>query len=137
MKKNCIRLTALLLVVWSCLAMPIHAVTYASDYLDGYLINVYTSGKTIYTDFEVYGTGRMTKIGASSIRVYKYPYGLQNVVNIKTEYTTGMSAENVYDYGNTIQYTGEPDTDYMVVVTIFARNSSGSDSRTETYYVST
>ncbi len=137
MKKNYIRVTVLFLAVLLCLAMPAYAVTYASDYIDGYNIKVYASGKQIVTDFEVDATGKMTKVGASSIKIYEYPYKDENLVNTKTEYSTGMTATNCYGYGNTIKYTGQSDMDYMVVVTIFARNASGSDSRTETHYVST
>ena len=79
----------------------------------------------------------MTKVGASSIKIYEYQYKDENLVNTKTEYSTGMTETNCYGYGNTIKYTGQSDMDYMVVVTIFARNASGSDSRTETHYVST
>ncbi len=79
----------------------------------------------------------MTKLGASSIKIYEYPYNSSDIVNTKTEYSTGMTTTNSYSYSNTITYTGESNTKYKVVVTVFARDSSGSDSRTEIYYVST
>lgn len=137
MKKNSIRFFVLCLAALLLFTMPINALTRASDYIHDYTIGVYTSGQKIYTDFNIDATRKMTKLGASSIKIYEYPYGSENLVNTKTEYSTGMTATNSFSYSNAIAYTGESNTKYKVVVTVFARDASGSDSRTETYYVST
>lgn len=137
MKKRSIRFFPLCLVVLMLLTMTISALTRASDYIQYYDIDVYTSGQKICTDFSVDATGKMTKLGASSIKIYEYPYGSGDLVSTKTEYSTGMTQANSYTYSNTITYTGESNKKYKVVVTVFARDASGSDSRTETYYVST
>ncbi len=137
MRKCSIRILTLCFAVALLLTLPISALTRASDYIHGYVIDVYTSGQKIYTDFKIDATGKMTKLGASSIKIYEYPYGSGDLVNTKTEYSTGMTTTNDYSYSNTITYTGESNKKYKVVVTIFARDASGSDSRTETYYVST
>lgn len=137
MKKCKIRVFSLILVLLFMLAMPASALARASDYIQYYRIDVFTSGQKINTEFSLDASGKMTKLGASSIKIYEYPYSSENLVSTKTEYSTGMTTTNSYSYSNTITYTGESNTKYKVVVTIFARDASGSDSRTETYYVST
>ena len=137
LKNYKIRILTLCFAVVLLLTRPINALTRASDYIHGYAIDVYTSGQKICTDFSVDATGKMTKLGASSIKIYEYPYGSGDLVSTKTEYSTGMTQANSYTYSNTITYTGEANKKYKVVVTIFARDASGSDSRTETHYVST
>ena len=137
LKKYSVRVLALCFAVLLVLTMPVSASARASDYIRNYTINVYTSGQKICTEFNVRATGEMTKLGASSIKIYEYPYGSGDLVNSKTEYSTGMTTTNDYSYSNTITYTGESNKKYKVVVTIFARDASGSDSRTEDYYVST
>ena len=47
----------------------------------------------------------------------------------------GMSDYNAMAYLNVISCDCDPGTEYKVVVTIFAVNSAGRDSRTHTYYV--
>lgn len=137
MRKNSTRVFVLCFAVLLLLTTPVCALARASDYIQSYSIDVFTSGQKINTDFKVNATGKMTKLGASSIKIYEYPYSSEDLVNSKTEYSTGMSKANGYTYSNTITYTGESNKNYKVVVTVFARDSSGSDSRTETYYVST
>lgn len=137
MKKLRIRFVVVCLTALSLFTMTIGAFTRASDYIYDYSIFVYTSGSKIYTDFSIDASSNMTKIGASSIKIYEYPYGNQDLVSSKTESSTGMAASNTSFYSNTIAYTGKSDTKYKVVVTVFARDASGSDSRTETHYVST
>lgn len=137
MKKCRIHIFPLIMAVLLLLTMPISALARASDYIQYYIINVYTSGQKIYTEFNVDATDKMTKLGASFIKIYEYPYNSNDIVSTKTEYSAGMTTTNSYSYSNTITYTGKPNTKYKVVVTVFARDSSGSDSRTETYYVST
>ena len=137
LKRCSTRVLALCYAVLLALTLPVSALARASDYIRNYTVNVYTSGQKIYTEFNVRATGEMTKLGASSIKIYEYPYNSSDIVNTKTEYSTGMTTTNSYSYSNTITYTGESNTKYKVVVTVFARDSSGSDSRTEIYYVST
>lgn len=137
MKKSKIRILALCLVILSLLTLPINALTQASDYIHGYSIDVYPIDQTIYIDFKVDATAKMTKVGASSVKIYEYPYASSDLVDSKTEYSSGMTKSNCYSYAGTVTYSATSNKSYKVVVTIFARDTSGSDSRTETYYVST
>lgn len=137
LKKSSIRFFSLCFAVLLLLTIPINALTQASDYIQSYSINVSTSGQKVQTVFKVRATGEMTKLGTYSIRIYEYPYNSSNLVDSKDEFDTGMTKTNSFTYSNSITYTGQSGKNYKVIVTVFARDASGSDSRTETYYVST
>ena len=46
-----------------------------------------------------------------------------------------MSDTDTYTYANTVYYDGTSGTYYKIVITVFAEDDAGSDSRTETHYV--
>lgn len=119
------------------LTIPISAVAQSSDYINSYSISVYTSGSKICTDFKVDATKKMEKVGAYKIKIYENPYNSSDLVDTKDEFDSGMAATNTFSYKNIVSYSAESGKKYKVVVTIFARDSSGSDSRTVTKYVTT
>ena len=93
------------------------------------------NGNQVKTEFSVLPTGKMTKLGAYEIRIYEKQGTQWILADTKNEFSAGMTATNSYSFANTVTYTGQENTRYKVIVTIFARDATGSDSRTETHYV--
>lgn len=85
--------------------------------------------------FTIQGTNRMSRIGARSIVIYEQPGVTWLKAASYDQYDEGMSATNAYIHGNSIYFNGTPGVLYQIVVTLFAQDSSGSDSRTQTFYV--
>ncbi len=105
-------------------------------------IAVYNMKVTPITDalsvhFSVTGAGVVDKLGCESIYVYKLVNSRWVLVpsQTKLEDDDGMSATNTYGHINSIHCNSESGVAYKVVVTIFAENSKGRDSRTETFFV--
>lgn len=130
------RILAMFFSVFLLFSIPVSAFARASDYICDYTINVYKSGKKINIDFDVSADRKMSKIGASEIKIYEEPYTSQNIVFNKKESDSGMSASGKLNYSNSFTYSAASGKMYKVVVTIFARDATGSDSRTETTYLS-
>lgn len=106
----------------------------ASEQIGTYRTDVFPmdSGE-LAIEFYISGKGFMSNIGAKEIKIY---HGSRwEFCDTYTNNDAGMCTTSDYEYGNTIVYPGTAGTYYMVVVTVFAENANGSDSRTETHYV--
>lgn len=97
----------------------------ASAYIAGYSAAVLNGGNgKLKVSFDVTGTGTMTRLGASSISVYK-----SNGTYVTTIYSadsgrSGMMGSNTAYHGDTESiYVGAGT--YYAVVTFYAKNSSG------------
>lgn len=104
----------------------------ASAYLSGYGASIVTSSNgKINIEFRVVGTGTMTQIGASTVYIYK------NGTRIATRSYTAegneyMMGHNTYIHSGSVPYYGVAGQKYYAVVTFYAKNSKGSDTRTYT-----
>ena len=134
MNKKNIRMLALLLVIAAILSISAFAAdTKASSYLTGYGATVVPTGNgNINIEFTVVGTGTMTKIGASVIQVYK-----SNGTRVATfSYTTSgygnMMGWNTGMHFGSVSYAGTSGQSYYAIVTFYAKNSSGADTKTYT-----
>lgn len=107
----------------------------ASDQIALYNITVTPTSGTLNVKFSVSGTGVMEKIGCESIRIYEKSGTRWSLVDSMDENDPGMSRYNTNAQKNTIQFDGESGVEYKVSVTVFAENSAGRDTRTETFYV--
>ena len=87
----------------------------------------------IYVNFSVAGKGGMDQIGCESIYIYDRSSG--DLVESFDENDTGMSRSNTAKYSNMITADCEVGIPYRVEVTIFAENSAGRDTRSQTFYV--
>lgn len=106
----------------------------SSEYIASSSINVTRerNGQFAIT-FSVYGTGKMTRIGAKSIVISeKVGSGWSEVVSYD-QYDNGMSRTNATSYANTIYFAEDIGTEYRFNVTVFAQDSSGSDTESETF----
>lgn len=111
------------------------ASTYASYQIDDYLMDVSSDSSQIYVDFSVTGTGSMEKIGCESIYIYENSGSRWVEVESFDENDSGMSRENARRYVNMITADCKAGTRYKVEVTIFAEDSAGRDTRSQTFYV--
>lgn len=132
MNKKFFRLIAVVLAMSILLSVPAFAAVKASGQIDVYDISVtkVSRGK-IAIEFSVDGTGRMDRIGASSIIVYENG----TVVASYDADDTGMSVRRSTYHANTIYFNGTAGTRYKVEVTVFAEDADGTDYRTKTVYV--
>lgn len=126
------------LVVWCFFSIPTAAATTAepraSEQITSFATGVFPSGNgELSIEFSISGRGIMSSIGAKEIKIY---HGSKwQFCDTYTEDDAGMCTTNKVMYDNTIVYSGTAGTYYKVVVTVFAENANGSDSRTETHYV--
>lgn len=108
--------------------------TRSSEYISSSLIDVRQEGNGQFSiTFSVYGTGKMTRIGAKSIVISEKVGGRWNEVTSYDQYDDGMSRTNATSYANTIYFDGDIGTEYRFKVTVFAQNSFGSDTESETF----
>ena len=117
------------------LAAPAFATeTRASEQINSYSMTVTPKANALSVYFSVSGNSIMNKIGCESIKVYKLSNSRWVLTETWYEDDTGMSRSGIA-MANTIYCDGEADVEYKVVVTIFAENDAGRDTRSQTFYV--
>lgn len=127
------RLLVLFMAVIFMFTMSVSAMARASDQIGSYDIDVAPFSDEIEVYFSVFGAGMMNKIGCESI--YVYEVGDLTPVESFDEYDAGMSRRNGSSHTNSIYFDSEKGVEYKVVVTIFAEDDDGRDSRSKTFYV--
>ena len=127
------RVISLFCAVICMMTMVVSASARASDQIGNYLIKAKSDDGNIYVNFSVTGTGGMDRIDCESIYIYDRSSG--DLVESFDEYDTGMSRSNTAKYANMITADCEVGTSYRVEVTIFAEDSAGRDTRSQTFYV--
>lgn len=131
MKKTISFVVALVMLCSVCFA----AVPRASEYISsGNAASTATAVKgEIEITYDVTGRGRMTKIGASKIIVQEKNGGSwETVKTFWGSVSNGMLDENTTSHAGSVTYTGTSGKQYRAIVTVYAENSGGSDSRTVT-----
>ncbi|MDR0295620.1 MAG: hypothetical protein LBH91_05455 [Prevotellaceae bacterium] len=98
----------------------------------GTVIAAEGSGK-IRIDFDVTGTGTMTSIGVTQIEVQKW---INNVwttdTTLKSSNYPNFLASNTITHASSVRVTGVAGTQYRAILTAYAANSTGSDSKNYT-----
>lgn len=136
MKKN--RLIAFICIFACIMALIIPASassTRASDQIKAYMMDTIVTEGAINIEFSITGKVIMDKLGCESIYIYKKVGTVWIYDNDKTEDDLGMSVTKRGHLGNTIAFSGTSGIEYKVVVTVFAENSAGRDTRSKTFYV--
>ena len=132
------KLYALILTIVCLLAFAIPSFAsepYASQQIMSYSISASSSNNYIDVEFDVTGAGRMEKIGCESIYIYRQSGSRWILDDSFNEDDSGMSDSNTVSHSNVISSSCSSGTKYKVVVTIFAEDSAGRDTRTQTKYV--
>ena len=133
--KNVIRILSIALVLVislsgiACASYEEDFSPYTNAYIESMTGALSKSGDTLNVNFSVFGTGRMTSIGASCIKIYTS--GGTLVKTFWSAYNPSMLGSNTYSYSGTVSYDGTDGTTYYAVITGYA--SYGGGSGTETY----
>lgn len=136
MKKRLISVLLACVLLPIFLSSPAAAIsTRASAQIARYSTNAKAIDGKIAVGFSIGGTRRMNSIGAEEILIYAQVGSRWVLEESFDQDDAGMSRSDANAYANTIYYSGTSGTYYKIVVTVFAEDSSGSDSRTETHYV--
>ena len=105
----------------------------ASAWFTGYGASIVAAGNgKIKIEFTVVGTGTMTKLGASTIYIYKSNGAFVKTISYTTSGNVYMMGYNTAYHSGSVPYSGVAGQKYYAVVTFFAKNSSGSDTRSYT-----
>lgn len=133
MNHKAFRIIAFILVLTALLSISAFAVYNppdspdASAYISSYSVSIINGGSgKLKVDFDVTGTGTMTKIGATCITIYKCNGTYVGTIWNTDSGRSGMLGSNTIYHSDVETYTVTPGS-YYVRVSIYARNSSGSD----------
>jgi hypothetical protein len=116
--------------------MPTINGTRSSAYLDGYSVGIEARGNgKIAVAMTVEARSKMEKLGVHEVEI-------EQKINGKwTYYDSQYGAEhpefydyNTWDYVGTTYFQGTPGVSYRVTLTVYARNSKGSDTGYITSY---
>lgn len=132
------RIIALVLVFAALLSIGVFAAynppdsPNASAYISSYSVSIINGGSgKLKVDFDVTGTGVMTKIGATCISIYKSNGNYVGTIWNTDSGRSGMLGSNKIYHSDIESYTVTPGS-YYVKVSIYAKNSSGFDTITVT-----
>ena len=135
MKKKTLKAILLILALTCMLSISaLAAEARASDQISDNYIDAYAcGGGQSEIDFYVKGNIRMTRLGAFDIAIYEKSGSSWVLKRTYGEYDTGMATSNLSEYNGSIFYGGTVGSTYKVEVTVFARNSAGTDTRSQTF----
>ena len=134
MKKK--RFLVFILVFSFLLTLPAFASSNrASDQIHRRDVRVTALTGQLYVKASVYGMGIMNKIGTESIFVYRENGSSWLLCEAKGETADGMTSSNTVAHMGAYYFDTEAGVNYRVVVTVFAENDAGRDSRTDIFYV--
>ena len=136
MKKT--RVMASLLVMLCLSLMPISvfaAEERSSDQISQYSIQAIPIPGKINVTFFIQGPGIVDKIGCESIEVFEKEGTQWEPTESYFEDDDGMSVTNSLRHKNTILCDAESGVEDKIVVTVFAENDAGRDTRSQTFYV--
>ncbi len=132
MMKKITALLLSLLLLGSMMSFAVAAEPFSVDgsaYLSGCAIATTPEGnRKVVVDYTVYGTGEMTKLGATQVKIERYD-GEDWVY-----YTTlpGSSTKNDVSHSATVSFYGTVGVKYRPVIYAYAEDATGSDSRAYT-----
>jgi hypothetical protein len=127
-------MSVIILSLFSVLIINASAATTASDYLDNYAVSASADANhTVKINFDVNATRIMHLVGASNIVVQVNNNGVwTGVATFFGSTSNGMLAANTFSHTSTMTYTGSAGKQYRALVTVYAGNSTGEDSRAVT-----
>lgn len=136
MKRNkvCAVLLAVLCII-SVTASALAAEARSSAQIAAYQMSVISGSGKLATEFVITGNGAMNKLGCQSIYVYRKTDSGWTYVTHVLEDDEGMSKPNSSYHSNTIYIDCTAGVEYKVVVTVFAENNAGRDTRTQRFFV--
>lgn len=137
MKTKCISLIISFSFMFLLAVSTFSAEARGSSQINAYSMTVtpVSATGTLNIKFSVNGNGMADKLGCESIYVYEKSGSNWVFQESWSEDDDGMSRSNYYVHKNTMYYYSNVGAEYKVIVTIFAENSKGRDTRSDTFYV--
>lgn len=127
MKKRTVRILTFCLVFCLIFSSVAFAATQESAYLSSYYASVFHKGNGIVNlDYGVYATRTMSKLGVSRIAIYKTTGTLAKTITSSTAGYSGLQTSNTSYYFHNLNIQLTSGTTYYMVVTFYAKDSSGS-----------
>ena len=134
-KSRIIALFCALVCVTTLIVPTVASTERASDQISLYWMDTIVTKGAVNIEFSITGKGLSNKLGCESIYLYEKSGSAWIYAYSRTENDPGMSNVNKGNHANTISLKGIAGVEYKVVVTVFAENDAGRDTRTQTFYV--
>lgn len=126
------KIISLILVITILAAIPVYAAAAearASAYFSSYSAYISTSGSgKIDVNFNVVGTGTMTKIGSSVVQIFKADGTRVASCSFALNAYSYIMGYNTFSHSASVPYAGVSGQRYYAIVTFFAKDSKGSDT---------
>lgn len=127
MNKKIIRILVLCLVLSLIFSTTALAATRESSYLNAYYADIIHQGSGVVTvDFGVIATHTMTKLGISKIVVYKTSGVVAKTITNSTAGYSSLQTSNASVYFHSVNVSLTSGTTYYMVITFYAKDSSGA-----------
>lgn len=134
MKKRLPALFVVITLLISCcqLAIASDIQPYASEYLSAYTVALGAGDNSgeVKLGYSIMATDQMTQLGISKVEIYKSNGSY--VTTIYGNSKNGLMGYSTGYHGGAYIYTGTSGVSYYAKVTVYAKDSTGSDSRTVT-----
>ena len=134
MKPSVKKFVSLVVALALCFSMATTAYARSSLYLDSYRawLDADSNGE-ISVCVQVQATDDMDEVGASRIQLLESQDGGKTWetvrIYVKSLYPEMIDTNISYYYDVAVTYTGTPGYNYYAIVTVYAGDSTGSDSR--------
>ena len=135
MSKKFIKIIAVIIVVATLMSSALSTAALAAElresaYIASMNAEIVAAGSgKVRIEFAVTGTGIMTQIGANVIRIYTSSGTLVEIYGYYNAGYEDMMGYNKGRHSGDITHSGTAGQSYYAVVTGYAKNSSGSDSK--------
>jgi len=138
MKKNSIRIVALIMVLILVLSPAALAAMNASEYINATNAWITRDGNTVKVNFYITGNGMMDKIGVKYIYLYELngnTWGLVAIYNYTNPtYEATLMDTNTTAHSGNITYSGSLNKQYYASCWFYAEKNGGSDTITQSAY---
>jgi len=135
MKKGCLRIVALVLVLTILLSMAAFAAMTESDYIAATSAWITRSGNTVKVNFYIVGTKTMDKIGVQYVYLYEKTgntwYLVETFDYTDPDYAADMMNTNSGAKAAYLSYDGSSTKSYYATCYFYAEKNGGSDSITQ------
>ena len=129
--KNIHTILILSIILVLCISASTFAFVEASSYLASYTTTITAEGSSkILITFDVAATGKMTSIGVTQIEVQKKVGNnwVTDTTLTASNYPNFLTSNSI-GHASSVRITGISGTQYRAVLTFYAADSSGSDSK--------
>ncbi len=138
MRKNSIRILALIVVLTLMLSTVAFAAMNASEYINSTSGWITRDGNTVEVNFYITGAGMMDKIGLKYIYLYELngnTWGLVAIYNYTNPtFEATLMGTNKTMHSGYVTYSGSANKQYYASCWFYAEKNGGSDTITQSAY---